>query len=339
MKSNNSILSFDDICKSEKRIRNHVIKTPILTNEFLNEKLGARIYFKAENFQKTGSFKIRGAANKILSYQEKYKKFPEKIVAVSSGNHAQAVANLVKIFGIQDNIIYMEKKASQYKIQATKNHGANVFLTENKKDTEIFAKKKVEEGYFFVHSSNDDEILCGQGTSCLEALEEIEEIDAVFAPCGGGGLIAGTYLACQNLKNKPKIFAVEPLIANDAAITFKTKTLYRFDESPNTIADGTRTLNISDATFPYVMKLDGIYEITENDIIYWTQWITSLLKISIEPTSALAMAGCYQFLKELKKQNKNYNPKILVILSGGNMSAKTASTVWQNDHLINLPQI
>lgn len=332
-------LSFDDICESYSRIKSHIVKTPLLTNHFLNELLGAEIYFKTENFQKTGSFKLRGAMNKILVYQEKYKKMPTKVVAVSSGNHAQAVSYISKKFGIEDTVIYMEKKTSPYKVGLTKSYGANVFLTENRKDTEIFSEQKVREGYYLVHSSNAKEIICGQGTACLESLEDLKNIDAAFAACGGGGLVAGTYLACQNLKVKPKVFAVEPQVANDAAITFKTKKLYSFVESPNSIADGARTLRVFDEPLNYLLRLDGVYEISEENIVYWTQWITSILKVSIEPTSALAMAGCFKFLQETKKQDKNYRPKVLVILSGGNFSVDTARQIWERDYLTQIPNL
>ncbi|MES2676804.1 MAG: serine/threonine dehydratase [Pseudomonadota bacterium] len=322
-------LSFNDIVQAQNRIKNYVVKTPILTNEILNQKLGAEIFFKCENFQTTGSFKLRGAANKILKFKEQYGHFPEKIVAVSSGNHAQAVAYLAKQFGIQA-LIYMEEKASPYKVQATRNYGAEVVLTKTKKETEIYAEQKVAQGYLYIHSSNDEDILCGQGTSCLEAVQEIGDFDVVFTCCGGGGLIAGSYLACQNSSPAPKIFACEPLQANDTAISYRSGKIYSFEETPNSIADGAKTLRPSAITFPYIQKLAGVYEIEEEEIMRWTQIISTTLKIFIEPTSALGIAACAEFLKTTKSANKL---KILVILSGGNMSAETAKQVWQKDYL------
>ncbi len=324
-------LSFNDIVKAKNRIQNYVVKTPILTNSNLNQKLGADLYFKCDNFQTTGSFKLRGAANKILRFKEQNGHFPEKIVAVSSGNHAQAVAFLAQQFGIKA-MIYMEEKASNYKIQATKKYGAEVILTKTKKETEIYAEERISEGYFYIHSSNDEDILCGQGTSCLEALEDVGEFDAVFVPCGGGGLIAGSYLACQMQNKKPKIFAAEPKLANDTAISYRTGKVYSFDKTPHSIADGAKTLRPSIITFPYIQKLDGVYEIEEEEIIRWTQIVSVALKIFIEPTSALGMAACEQFLKTTKPTQKL---KILVILSGGNMSAETANQIWQKDYLSN----
>lgn len=322
-------LSFKDIVEAKNRIQNYVVKTPILTNQTLNQKLGAEIFFKCENFQTTSSFKMRGAVNKILKFKEQNGYFPEKVVAVSSGNHAQAVAYLAKQFGIQA-LIYMEEKASPYKIKATRNYGAEVVLTKTKKETEIYAEERVLEGYLYIHSSNDEDIVCGQGTACLESLEEIGDVDIVFAPCGGGGLIVGSYLACQKQKTLPQVFAVEPKSANDTSVSYQTGKIYSFETTPNSIADGAKTLRPSAVNFQYIQKLNGVYEIEEEEIIRWTQIISTSLKIFIEPTSALGIAACAEFLRTNKPTKKL---KILVILSGGNMSAETARQVWQKDYL------
>ncbi len=325
----NMHLSFSDIQKAQNRLKNYIVKTPILTNKVINEKLGADIYFKCENFQTTGSFKFRGAANKILKYKEDHGHFPEKVVAVSSGNHAHAIAYLCEQFGIKA-LIFMEKKVSPYKIRATKGYGAEVFLTNTRKETEIFAEEKEKEGYLYIHSSNDEDVVCGQGTSCLEAIDEVGEFDAIFAPCGGGGLITSSYVASQIQKNKPKVFAVEPLISNDAAISFRTGKLFSFEESSNSIADGARTLRVSNFNFPYLKHLSGVYEIEEDDIVRWTQIVSSRLKAFVEPTGALGMAACNKYLQENKSDKTQ---KILVILSGGNMSWETATKVWEKDYL------
>ena len=250
-------LSHLNIIESYNRIKDHIVKTPVLTNQFLDQELGTEIYFKCENLQTTGSFKLRGAANKILKFREQNGHFPQKIVAVSSGNHAQAVAYIAKQFGIEA-LIYMEEKASPLKVKATRDYGAEVILTKTKRETEIYAEKRVQEGYLYVHSSNDEDIICGQGTACLEALVEIGDVDLVFTPCGGGGLIAGTYLACQTLTKKPKVFAVEPKEANDTSISYQTGKIYSFEETPNTIADGAKTLRPSAIPFSYIQRLDGV---------------------------------------------------------------------------------
>jgi threonine dehydratase len=329
-------LSFNDIKKAHNRIKNHVVKTPLLTNQIINKKFGADIYFKCENFQNTGSFKFRGVMNKMLKFKEDNGFFPEKIVAVSSGNHAHAVAYVAQKFGVKA-LIFMEKKVSPYKVASTKSYGAEVVLTNTKKETEIFAEEKIKEGYVYFHSSNDVDIVCGQGTSPLEAIEEAKEFnvefDAIFAPCGGGGLVTSSYLAGQIQENKPKVYAVEPAIANDTAITYRTGKVHVFEDSPNSIADGARTLKISDHNIPYLFKLDGVYEIEEENIIKWTQIVSSRLRILIEPTGALGMGAAEKFLKEYKGEKR---PKLLVILSGGNMSQETARQVWEKDYLMSL---
>ena len=159
----------------------------------------------------------------------------------------------------------------------------------------------------------------------------------MFAPCGGGGLISGTYLATRAFSDEAKIFAAEPLLANDAALSYGTGVIHKLAESPNTIADGARTLSISPRTFQYIKLLDGFYEIPEDEIIYWTQWLTHLLKVSVEPTSAMGMAAAFRWVKE-DKCNKS-GKKILVILSGGNIDPADYKIIWKDNCLNCIPRI
>src|SRR5690606_15817128 len=173
--------------------------------------------------------KARGALNHLL-YLKEQNRLPQKVVAVSSGNHAQAVAYACKILNIPA-LVYTSKITSSLKIQATRTYGAEVIITEKRKEANELALSKIKEGYHLLHPYDDDLVIAGQATTCLEALEEInDEIDAIFSPCGGGGLPSGTYLSAKQLKNKPQIFACEPLIANDAAISLKTGKIYSFEE-------------------------------------------------------------------------------------------------------------
>ena len=328
------LLSFDDIIEAGKRIASNVVNTPIITSDFLNEKLKSQIFFKLETHQRTGSFKARGALNHLL-YLKETKALPKKVVAYSSGNHAQAVAYACKMLDIEA-LICTSKVTSPLKISATRRLGAEVIITEKRSEAEALTMDKVAEGYHFIHPSNDDLVIAGQGTACLEALDSLGEFNAIFAPCGGGGLISGTYLAAQNLRNKPKIYAAEPLTANDAALSLQNNEIYHFADSPNTIADGARTLAISPRTFAYLKLIDGIIQVSENDIIYWTQWLHHILKTTIEPTSAMAMAACFSWIKD----NPIANQKILVILSGGNIGTESYQQIWKEDFLINSePQI
>lgn len=310
-----SELSFDDVSKAHQRIKNYIEKTPIISDQKLNEELGAEIFFKLENKQKAKSFKVRGAFNAILAYREKHGNFPEKLVAQSSGNHAQGIARVCKKFNIPA-LIYMISKASPFKIAATRNLGAEVILCEKRSEVNRQAEEKQKEGYFFVHPANGDDVLAGQGTSAFEALNEIGEVDAIFTPCGGGGLISGTFLAAQGLSPQAKVFGCEPLNGNDAARSLREGKIFAFEDSPNTIADGARTLSVSDQVFHYLKKLAGILEITEEEIIVWQKKFQEVFEMKIEPTSALAFAGATQFLKN---NSQLKNPKILVIISGGNL--------------------
>ncbi len=307
-------LTFQNVFVAQERIKNHVKNTPVISSAKLNEELGAQIFFKMENQQITKSFKARGAFNAILAYKEKHGKFPEKIVVQSSGNHAQAIAFACKEFGIKA-LIFMINKASPLKIKAARDLGAEVILLEKRSEVNEQASAKEKEGYFFIHPSADEQVICGQGTSALEALTEIGEVEAIFAPCGGGGLVSGCFLAAQKLSPEAKVFACEPLNGNDVARSIREGKIVSFDDTPNTIADGARTLSTSEICFQFIEKMAGVLEISEEEISLWQKKLSEILEQKIEPTSALPIAGVAQFLKEnsVKKQ-----AKILVIISGGN---------------------
>lgn len=310
-----SELEFDDVLRVHQLIKNHIKKTPVVSDKKLNAELGAEIFLKLENLQETNAFKARGAFSAILSYQEKHKKLPEKIVAQSSGNHAQAIAAIGKKLGIPV-VIYMASIASPLKIAAARAFGAEVILCEKRAEANRLAEEKQNEGYFFIHPSANDDVILGQGTATLEALQEIGEVDAIFAPCGGGGLISGCYLAAKGLSPKAQVFACEPKNANDISISLKQGTIFSFENSPDTIADGARTLAVAEPCFSYLKKIAGVLEITEDDIIWGQNKLAEILQTKIEPTSGLALAGARQFLEK----NKNLkNHKILIIVSGGNV--------------------
>lgn len=322
----------EEVRKASERIKNHIVKTPIMTSNLLNDWLGHEFYFKVEAFQRIGAFKTRGVTNTILEYKERNGDFPKKVIAYSSGNHAQAVSWACTKFGVK-SIIYMPKNVSVVKVQATKAYGAEVVITETRQQAEDACKLVNEtKGELFISPSDNDMVIAGQGTSCFEVLSDGLKPDAIFASCGGGGWVSGTYLAAKLLCDSAKVYAAEPKIGNDASISYKTGKLYRFEDSPKTIADGARTLGLTERTFNYIKKLDDIYEIAENDIIYWTQWLMHLLKITVEPTSAMAMAAAYEWIK-----NQQKGQKILVLLSGGNIAQDTYMKIWENDYLSKIP--
>ncbi len=321
-----SSLSPDVVAKAHQRIKPYINKTPLLTSSLLNEWLGHRVLFKAEGLQKIGAFKIRGAMNTLLTLKEQGK-LPKEIVAFSSGNHAQAVALAAKILGIKANVI-MPAFTSAIKIQATRSYGANVILTPTRQEAEALAQDFVAKGVELIPPYDRDEIIAGQGTACYEALMEDNSPDAVFAACGGGGLLSGTYLAAQAVKPSALVFGAEPLEGNDAVQSLRAGKIVRLADTPKTVADGASTLNISERTFQYLKRLAGIYEITEDAMIYWTQWLTHLLKIAVEPTSAAPMAAACEWLATQS------TPKTaLVILSGANIAPQMHQRIWQQNHL------
>jgi len=313
-------LSPHTIRTAHARIAPHIHRTPLMGSALLDDWLGHEVNFKVEGFQKGGAFKIRGAMNALLGLQEEGK-LPREVVAFSSGNHAQAVAMAAKMLGVRATVIMP-------RFVSTISYGAELLLTDTRRQAEIVAGEKVAQGAHLLHPSADDRVIAGQGTACLEALEDCGRPDAIFATCGGGGLLSGTWLAAQLLAPEALVFGAEPLMANDAARSCREGHIVSFDDSPMTIADGARTLHISEITFAYLRRLAGFYEVSEEEIIYWTQWLNHLLKVVVEPTSAVAMAAAFQWLKTQKSKRR-----VLVILSGGNVDAESYRKIWAKDYL------
>ena len=318
---------------AHERLKAHITRTPILRSHLLNRFLGTDISFKYEGAQKVGAFKARGALNTLLRLRET-KKMPLEAVAYSSGNHAQAVAWAAKQMGIKATVV-IPAGASKVKVAATEAYGAEVIIAKTRGEAEETAKKLASRaGTFLLPPYDHDDVIAGQGTAAFEAWQEEKNFDAVFAPCGGGGLISGTFLATRLFSKEAKIFAAEPSIANDAARSYHTGKIFRFHDAPKTIADGARTLGISERTFHYIDQLDGFYEISETEILYWSQWLMHLLKVTVEPTAALGMAAAHKWLGE-----GNRNKRVLVILSGANLDSETYGKIWAHDHLSKLPAI
>lgn len=323
----------DIVAAAHDRIKPHITRTPILQSHLLNRFLGADIFFKYEGAQKVGAFKARGALNTLLHLKERHK-LPLEAVAYSSGNHAQAVAWAAQQMGIRA-FIAIPAGSSKVKIAATKAYGAAVVISKTRQEAEDTAKEKAEfAGSFLLPPYDHDDVIAGQGTAALEAWHDEKKFDAVFAPCGGGGLISGTFLATRLFSKNTAVYAAEPAVANDAARSYNTGKIYRFRDTPKTIADGARTLGISERTFHYIDQLDGFYEISEAEILYWSQWLMHLLKVTVEPTAALGMAAAHKWIREGNKKKR-----ILVILSGANLDSDTYAKIWAHDHLSKLPAL
>jgi threonine dehydratase len=207
-----------------------------------------------------------------------------------------------------------------------------VIEVETRSQAESSVDAYIAQGAYLIHPYDHDDVILGQGTACFEALKTGLQPDAIFAPCGGGGLLSGTMLAAKLLAPQARVYGAEPEQANDAARSLKAGKIIEYDASPDTIADGVRTLRVSPRTFAYFRQLSGIFEIAETDIIYWFQWINHILKTTCEPTSALGLAAAFQWLKS------QTSPKtVLIILSGGNIDPETQVTLWQKNLLLNPP--
>lgn len=323
------MISKADILQAHKRIKSFIIRTPLVTIERLNKLLGHEIVFKAESTQITGAFKVRGVLNTILSLKEQGK-LPNKLVAYSSGNHAKAIAWVGAEVAHIPTEVYMHKSASLSKQKAIRALGADLIITETRIGAENGAREAgAMPGNYFLHPSDNDMVIAGAATMAYEALEDLSfEPDAIFAACGGGALLSGTYLGAKAAGKSSKIYGAEPAIANDAATSYKLGKIVGFDESPQTMADGLRTLKVSERTFAYLQKLDGFVEASEEDILYWSIWLHELLPVPCEPTAALTMAAVFNWLKTQKTKQR-----ILVILSGGNIDNEVAALFQASDHL------
>lgn len=324
-------ITLQDLLDAQHRIQDVVQATPLMQSHLLNRWLGHDIVFKTECLQTTGSFKLRGASNMLATLIEQGNK-PKQVVANSSGNHAQAVAYAAAHWQIPATI-YTTKNVSKVKAAATQYYGADVQYYDTRPEADRAVAEAAEAADCqWLPPFNHPAIIAGQGTAALEALQALDNIDAVVAPCGGGGLLSGTLVATRALAPKACVLGAEPLAGNDAAMSLRKGSICR-KEGVKTLADGAATPAVGEHTFAYLQQLDGFYEVSETDIAYWSQWLQHLLKIHVEPTSAMTMAAVCQWLKgQTQKQ------RILVILSGGNIDHEKMQQIWQAPHLNHPPK-
>ena len=295
-----------------KKIKPYIHETPILTSTLLNQIVGCNIFFKCENFQKIGAFKMRGATNAILNLSEEQK--AKGVVTHSSGNFAQALSLAANKLGLKAYIV-MPSSAPQVKIDAVKGYGGEVIICPpTLKDRETNAERiSIENGATFIHPSNDLDVIKGQGTAAFELLEKYSNLDAIFTPVGGGGLVAGTILAVQQRSSNCRIYGGEPENVDDAFRSLKSGRI-ETNETTDTIADGLKT-QLGDINFPIIRNgIEEIVLVTEDQILSALKLIWSRLKIVIEPSSAVAFAALINKSADLNSKN------IGVILSGGNVN-------------------
>ena len=308
-----------DIAAAHQRIAGRIHRTPVMTSATLDQLTGAQLFFKCENLQKTGSFKIRGATNAIFSLNEQ--EAARGIVTHSSGNHAAAVSCAAAWRGVPAWIV-MPNNAPKVKSAAVEAYGGKITFCEPTASARNAAAAKIqaETGAAMVHPYDDDRIIAGQATAAKELLEEAGPLDAILCPVSGGGLLSGTCLAAKHLQPETVIFGCEPQLADDAYRSLETGVLQTM-ESSTTIADGLRA-SLAARTFAILRNhLAGIYLVTEAEIVEAMQLLWQRLKVITEPSSAIALAPLLRAggVGRLTRPGSAKSPRVGIILSGGNI--------------------
>ncbi len=304
--------TFADIQAASRRIISIARRTPVMTSRSFDAQAGVETYFKCENFQTGGAFKIRGAANFIYSMPEEDR--ARGVVAFSSGNHAQAVAIAARSVGMQATIA-MPHDAPRSKLEATKGYGARVVIYDRLKDDRVaFGKKLAEEtGATLVPPYDHPWILAGQGTAAMELLEEAPKLDALAVCVGGGGLMSGCSIAAKAMQPSIRLFGVEPADANDTYLSLAAGKRVHIPP-PSTIADGLRAQIPGELTFPILQKnLESVVLVTEDEIRATFKFLLTRMKILVEPSGAVSAAAV------LFKKLPPGLGRVGVVLSGGNI--------------------
>ncbi len=304
----------EQIEQAHERIKPFIHKTPVLTSLTLNKLSGAELFFKCENFQKIGAFKIRGAMNAVLSLPKD--KLMNGIATHSSGNHAQAIAYAAKQVGTKAYIV-MPNNSPQVKVNAVRSYGAEITFCENNQQARETALQNIVDktGAEFIHPYNDERVITGQATCAKELMEEIPALDFILAPVGGGGLLSGTLLSAHYFSPATKVYAAEPEGAADAVLSLKSG---KIEAAPyvNTIADGLLT-KLGDKTFPIIQQyVTGILTVSDEEIIAALKLVYERMKIVIEPSTAVPLAAL------LKNKELFAGKRVGIIFSGGNVDLK-----------------
>ena len=300
-----------DMLVAHERIKPHIHRTPVLTSRFINELTGAELFFKCENLQKAGAFKARGASNAVFGLTDE--QAAKGVATHSSGNHGTCLSYAAGRRGIPCTVV-MPRTAPQAKKDAVRGYGGRVVECEPSTSSReaVFAEVVAETGAEFVHPYNDHRVIAGQGTCSKELIEQVEGLDAVVAPIGGGGMVSGTCLTLSNLAPGVKVYAAEPLQADDAARSFKAGHIIA-DDAPETVADGLK-VPLKELTWHFVRNhVTDILTATEDEIVEAMKLIWKRLKIVMEPSSAVPLAAI------LKNPRVFAGRRVGVIVTGGNV--------------------
>ncbi len=314
---------FEAILAARERLEGQAHRTPVMTARTLDERVGAAVHLKCENFQRMGAFKFRGAYNAISRIPVGDR--PRGVVTFSSGNHAQAVALVGRMLGIRTTVI-MPRDAPRIKRQATEGYGADVRRYDPATtDRETLAREiQVQQGCIMIPPYDHPDVIAGQGTATLELHAQIGDLDMLLVPCGGGGLLSGSAVAARGLMPGCRVVGVEPELADDAARSFRTGVLQTV-HNPPTIADGTRTPSLGRLTFPLIRDhVDDFATVSEAAIREAVRFLFYRLKLVVEPSGALGVAALLS--GALKPRGR-----VGVILSGGNLDGPTMTHILQDE--------
>jgi threonine dehydratase len=318
--SKNADNMFDRIQAAKKRLGGQAHVTPVMTSRTLDRRVGAAVYLKCENYQRVGAFKFRGAYNAMAQLAEEDAK--RGVITYSSGNHAQAIALVGRLLGIQTTIV-MPHDAPSTKRAATKAYGATIIEHDPAETTreEISRDLEKRHGYKLIPPYDHIDIVAGQATAALELLEKVKSLAMLLVPCGGGGLLSGSAIAAKNMAPECRVIGIEPELADDATRSFRTGTLHTV-KNPPTIADGTRTPSLGEqVTFQLVLKyVADMQTVSEEAIIEAVKFLFYRMKLVVEPSGALGVAA-------LLSGSVKPRGRVGVIISGGNIDAATMKMI------------
>jgi len=303
--------TWDDAVAAHERAAPHIHRTPVLTSSFLNQLAGCELFFKCENFQKAGAFKVRGASNAVFGLSEE--QAAKGVATHSSGNHALSLSYAAGRRGIPCHVV-MPRTAPQAKKDAVRGYGGQITECEASTSSReaVFAEVQARTGADFVHPYNDPRVIAGQATCSRELIEQVEGLDAVVAPIGGGGMVSGTCLTLSTIAPQVEIYAAEPEQADDAARSFRAGHIIA-DDAPATVADGLK-VPLKELTWHFVSRhVTDILTASEEEIIAAMRLIWARMKIVMEPSSAVPLATI------LKNPETFRGKRVGVIVTGGNV--------------------
>ena len=304
--------TFDDVRAAAQRLHGHAHRTPVLRSATLEQRLGAQLFFKCENFQRMGAFKFRGAFHALSRLTPEQRR--AGVVAYSSGNHAQAVALSAQILGLSATLI-MPHDASPAKLAATRAYGATVvgYDRYNEDAMALARELAAREGRTFIPPFDHADVLCGPGTAALELFEEVGELDVLLVCLGGGGLLSGCALASRALSPRCRVYGVEPEAGNDVQQSFRRGERVRIP-TPRTIADGAQTPLVGELTFEIIRRhVDDILTVTDEQLVEAMRFYAERMKMVVEPTGCLTLAAACHAGLDLKGQ------RVGLVISGGNV--------------------